>query len=156
MRKSIIFCGLLLSVISFTLVAAQQAIILKDTSLQSTPEVMAQTVETLAKDSQVTILKRRGAWYQVETDSGSQGWLKMITVRYTTKSGPKRTRDFLSGITETTTSTGVRGLSDDEEDEVFTETESDAQKLDRNTATKEQAESHAQEGGLEKRAIDYQ
>lgn len=154
MRSPSALYYLLLLFISFSCLAAQEAVVVKQVPLQVSPGAISQAVETLEKDSQVTILKRKGAWYQVVTATGTEGWLKMIAVRYTTQSGPKKPRSLLLGITETTTSTGIRGVS--EEELGSAEFEDNPQSLKKSDVTRDEAESHAREGDLEKRSIEYQ
>jgi len=133
---------------------AQEATVVKDTTLHLSPSISAKSVINLEKNSPVRILKRKRAWYQVESDSGDHGWLKMISVRYVAKTESSGSRDHFTGLTATTTSIGVRGMS--EEEMADSGGEGGLSQLDRQAATKEQAANHAQEGGLQSRSIDYQ
>lgn len=102
-------------------IAAEQitAILVKDVQLRASPSLKADTVGLLLKDSQVTILKRTGGWYQVKTAVNSTAWLSMLRVRFEPKpqqaSKDRSNKGFVSlrqGHSNITATTGVRGIGE--------------------------------------------
>lgn len=110
-------CGLF----SPTALAEEQlATILQQTSLRAEPYSDARALTTLKARQRVTVIQRKGGWYQVRSGSQS-GWLRMSHLRLGAASstqpdgsGLSQTLRFLStgrsGASGVTVATGIRGL----------------------------------------------
>jgi hypothetical protein len=94
--------------------------VLQQTTLRAEPYSDAAALATLRAKQQVTVIERKGGWYQVRIP-GQSGWLRMSHVRFgdgssTTQgsSGLSETLRFLStgrsGSSGVTVATGIRGL----------------------------------------------
>lgn len=118
--KIVIFCSLCF--FSSAITAEQiTAILVKDVQLRASPSLKAESVGLLLKDSQVTILKRTGGWYQVKTPANSTAWLSMLRVRFKSRTQPagqkSSNKGFVSlrqGHSNITATTGVRGIGESE------------------------------------------
>lgn len=99
----------------------QSATVLRDSPLMAEPFSDASNIATLAAKQQVTVLQRKGGWYQVESDQ-QRGWVRMSHIRFGDAaatqgdgSGLAKTLQFLStgrsGASGVTVATGIRGLS---------------------------------------------
>jgi hypothetical protein len=51
-----------------------------DVTIRSTPDAQGQGVGSVAKDSIVKLLGKRGDWYQIQNESGAQGYVETNTV----------------------------------------------------------------------------
>ena len=114
---------LLLALLAVGAIAAGRpdAYTVSATPLTTGPFTDAATVTTLVAHTNVSVLLRKGGWYQVDLDSGQTGWLRMTTVKFTSVAGQARNSVLVgllslfesgrSGANGTTTSTGVRGLN---------------------------------------------
>ena len=96
------------------------ATILQQTSLRAGPYSDARALTTLKARQRVTVVQRKGGWYQVRSGSQS-GWLRMSHLRLGAASstqpdgsGLSQTLRFLStgrsGASGVTVATGIRGL----------------------------------------------
>jgi hypothetical protein len=99
---------------------AQLATVLRQTPLQAEPFSDADKLTTLQAKQQVTIMQRKGGWYQVHS-AAITGWLRMSHVRFgdgkntpQNGAGLDQTLRFLStgrsGADGVTVATGIRGL----------------------------------------------
>lgn len=99
--------------------AEEGATLLRDSELRSEPYSDARVITELKSHSTVTILSRRGGWYQARTAARQTGWLRMSAIRLgelrSGSSGVGETLRFLStgrsGSSGVTVATGIRGLS---------------------------------------------
>ncbi|MEN8169872.1 MAG: SH3 domain-containing protein [Pseudomonadota bacterium] len=116
-RPLLILCCLLPSA---ALAAEQLATVLQQTTLRAEPFSDAAQILTLKARQQVTVLQRKGGWYQVRS-AGQSGWLRMSRVRFgsgattqNSSSGLGQALSFLttgrSGSSGVTVATGIRGL----------------------------------------------
>ena len=98
----------------------QRATTLKQTELRSEPYSDARVVTSLRARQSVTVVQRKGGWYQVRS-AGHRGWLRMSHIRLgdgasagSDGSGLAQTLRFLgtgrSGASGVTVATGIRGL----------------------------------------------
>ena len=71
------------------LAGAEPATLLRPTELKKEPASDAPTVAPLAEKAKVDVLERKGGWTRVKTESGAEGWVKMLVLRYT-GSGPSQ------------------------------------------------------------------
>ncbi|HWQ39206.1 MAG TPA: SH3 domain-containing protein [Burkholderiales bacterium] len=104
-------------------VGAQEAgVALKDDRLRAEPYADAKEIGHLKKGAQVIIVKRSGGWYQVKSGS-QQGWIRMLSVRRGS-AGKTDVAKEVGGVTalasgragtgQVVSTTGVRGLSEEE------------------------------------------
>jgi len=111
-----------LGLLSLAAGVQESGVMVKDEVLRAEPYADAQSLDNLAKGTQVTILKRASGWYQVQTGK-TQGWVHMLSIRR----GEARKMDVgkeagdvaalstgRAGTGQVVSTTGVRGL--DEED----------------------------------------
>lgn len=100
---------------------AQTATALRDTELRAEPFSDAAVVTKVKAKSKLTVLQRKGGWYQARDSKSRTGWLRMSTIRLgeatNAKSGDSgigQTLRFLStgrsGSSGVTVATGIRGL----------------------------------------------
>jgi hypothetical protein len=94
----------------------------RQAELRSTPFADGKTLQTLPANAKVDVLKRVGGWYQVKTAEGTEGWVRMWLLRFSSPPGGaaafKQNVAVLgsgrAGSTYTTATTGVRGLSEED------------------------------------------
>jgi len=159
---TLVLCGLLAP--SVTQAEEQLATTLQTTPLYAEPYSDAATIATLRPKQQVTVLLRKGGWYQVQ--HGSQtGWLRMSYIRFgdgtvakADGSGVAQTLRLLStgrsGASGVTVATGIRGL--DSADMVNATPDHQAvNRLDRYQATTEQAQQFAAGAHLKSQPLGY-
>jgi hypothetical protein len=96
-------------------VAQETGFAVRQTEVKKEPFSDAETVGTLAENSQVRALARQGGWMQIESGKLS-GWVRMLSIRM--NSGQSSVMSGLkslfsvarTGSSGTTVTTGVRGL----------------------------------------------
>ena len=95
----------------------ETAQVIREAALKKEPFSDAETVSTLPEKTIVQILKRQGAWMQVQAGEAS-GWLRLLSLRTaaaSTASGDSGLTQAInvarSGASGNTVATGVRGLS---------------------------------------------
>lgn len=91
---------------------------IKDTQLRSEPKVSAQVIAELRAKTALTLIQRRGGWYQVELDAGGAGWIKMLSVQFD-NSGDASSANVaelinLQSSNSSTQVSGVRGMGREE------------------------------------------
>ena len=94
-------------------VLAKEASLRSDTDLLAAGESGAAVVTTLSRGAAVSVVKRKGIWFEVQVND-SLGWIKLSSIRFEKKS------NFKSSLTELKTgregsknnvvATGARGL----------------------------------------------
>lgn len=141
---------------------AQTGTVVRDTDLKGEPFSDAATLGTVAAQSKVDVLSRRGAWMQVKAD-GRQGWVRMLSVRLDgTRAAGGGDADAIGRLLgfggrqpgSTTVATGVRGLSE-EDLRNARPNPAELQKLEQQRATPEDARSFAGAARLEAKPIAY-
>ncbi|WP_286238930.1 SH3 domain-containing protein [Neptuniibacter halophilus] len=132
--------------------AEQNALTVRAVPLLETPALTAKSILLLPKNTQVLILQREGGWYLVEV-KGQTGWIKMLSVRY----DRVQTSPHLAGEkdyrSETTTTTGVRGLNEDAASGAGQGVE--LQRIDQYQVSQQQAQGFARQAGLKSREVGY-
>lgn len=99
----------------------QPATALRNTELRAEPYSDAAVITRIKAKSSLTVLQRKGGWYQARDARNRTGWLRMSTVRLGDGaastdggSGVGQTLHFLStgrsGASGVTVATGIRGL----------------------------------------------
>lgn len=145
--------------------AAQSGITRAAADLRAAPYNDANLVITLAKDTQLQILGRRGAWLQVNVDAYGGGWVKLHLVRIGESADRERSsysgiaslwhsmtgRSSSSGLVATT---GIRGLDDQDLRNARANPEALAA-LENYQATDEQARARAEQAGLTAQNVAY-
>lgn len=132
--------------------------------LKQEPFVDAKTLLNLPAGSMVDVIKRQGGWMQVKPAEGSEGWLKMTSIKLGTGTAAKGesglgslinvARSGRSGNTGVTVATGVRGLS--AEDLKNAKPAPDAvKKLDNFPNGKREGETFAGGAKLQSQKIEY-
>lgn len=137
------------------------AITVEATALRVAAGNNAASAQALAADTPVRIIKRQGGWYQVQTASGQQGWLALLSVRLDKTAGAKsgNIADLLQGSTAvqpaSSVATGVRGVTDDKLEAAAGAGSAQLQALERYRVTASRAQAFAQSGGLRSQTIAY-
>lgn len=162
MRKLLYFSTLIFVCLTSSLSAADKsAVISRDTELFSKPFKDAETITQLSTQTAIIILKRKGGWYQIKTDT-NEGWVRLTHVRLARKNKAQQDPDnnvgeILSGLAtgreksdQATTATAVKGLS--EEELRNAEPDVDALNALDNFAVNENADN---ESGLQTHKVDY-
>ena len=141
--------------------AADFARTIRATELKAEPYSDAQTLESLAQQSRVEVLKRQSGWTQVKTATAS-GWVKMLSLQLEAGTAGKSGDSGLgalfnvasTGKSGSTVTTGVRGLSEEQ----LKNARPDAKALQaakRNAASQQEARQFAAEGKLKAQSVDY-
>jgi hypothetical protein len=149
-------------VASAPLQAEEGATLLRDTELRSEPFSDARVIAVLKARTTLTILQRRGGWYQARTASYQRGWVRMSAIRLgelkAGSSGVGETLRFLSsgrsGASGVTVATGIRGLSAADVANA-TPNHQALQRLGRYQASAAQARSFAGQAKLRSRQLAY-
>jgi len=96
---------------------AEPATTIRQVEMKKGPAADADTIATIAENTALEALERKGGWTRVKTASG-EGWVRMLALRF---GGPGEAKKGDSGISKlfnvartgssgTTVTTGVRGL----------------------------------------------
>lgn len=162
MRKLLYLSSLIFVCLTSSLFAADKsAVVSRDTSLFSKPFKDADTITSLSAQTAIIILKRKGGWYEIKTDT-QQGWVRLTHVRLAKKERAQQDADnnvgeILSGLAtgreksdQSTTATAVKGLS--EEELRNAKPDVDALNALDNFAVDEKTDN---DSGLQTRKIDY-
>jgi hypothetical protein len=108
----------LLILLLFPLLAwAEPATTIRQVEMKKGPAADADTIGTIAENTALDALERKGGWTRVKTASG-EGWVRMLALRF---GGPGEAKKGSSGVSQlfnvartgssgTTVTTGVRGL----------------------------------------------
>jgi hypothetical protein len=144
------------------LALAEPATVVRATDLKQSPATDAATLAPLAESAKVQALERKGGWTRVKTEAGAEGWVRMLTLRYTgggeAKSGDSGIVQLLNvartGTSGTQVTTGVRGL-DAELLANATPNAAELEKLQGYAAPKEAAAQFAERGPLTAQRVEY-
>jgi hypothetical protein len=110
------------SVLVSALAGAEPATTVREVALRQKPAADAKAVATVPPNTAVELVKRQGAWVQLEAAGGS-GWAKLFDVKLGTAGAqPAKTGDDANAIADTlnlatgrreaSVATGVRGLDE--------------------------------------------
>lgn len=141
--------------------AGETAYTVRVTALKAKPYTDADTLSTLAAQSRVEILLRRGSWCQVKVND-TTGWVKMLSLRLgeasKNKTGDSGFRTLFgvasTGSTGSTMTTGVRGLSEEKLHNPHPNPQA-LQEINGYAADKAEAQQFAKSGKLSATKIDY-
>lgn len=132
--------------------AAETGSALKNDTLRKEPFADAKSAGTLARGESVQILKKQGAWLQVKTKK-TTGWVRLLSVKRGSSGSGSQSAGVLAvasgraGTGQVVSTTGVRGLSEDElKAAKFNETEINA--MESYTTSAETARKFANQGQL--------
>jgi len=162
MRHRLILLAALTLFAAIPVQAEEGATLLRDTQLRSEPYSDASVITTLKSHSTLTILQRKGGWYQARTTSQQLGWVRMSAIRLgelkSGNNGLGETLRFLnsgrSGSSGVTVATGIRGL--DSADVANAKPDHQAVKrLERFQTSADQARAYAEQANLKSRQLGY-
>jgi hypothetical protein len=144
------------------LARAEPATLVRASELKAQPATDAATVTQLAADAAVDAGERNGGWVRVKTQSGAEGWLKMLALRYGGPGVAKRGDTGIaqavnvarSGASGTQVTTGVRGL---DETDINTARPNlpELKKLEGYAESKQSSSSFADSGKLKAQRVEY-
>ena len=147
---------LMLSGIAF---AGEAGTVLKTDTLRKEPYADAKSVGTLKRNDKIEIHAKKGAWLQIKAGK-SPGWVRLLSVKRGTQGSSNEAAGILglatgrSGTGQVVSTTGVRGLSEEElKGAQFNEEE--MKQLEANTVSAEAGTAFAATGGLKARKLDY-
>lgn len=140
---------------------AEPATVIRATDLKREPATDAATVASIAENTAVDALERKGGWTRVKAPAG-EGWVRMLALRFgtaaTVKTGSSGLTQLFNvartGTSGTQVTTGVRGL---EAEQIAAAQPNPAElaKLERFAADRAAAEKFAADGNLAAKALDY-
>jgi len=139
--------------------AGKPAHISRDTSLYAKPFKDSQILASLPINTNLSIIKRKGGWYQVST-ADNTGWVRLVAVRLgqvRSADGDSSTGDaleLLSGLatgreksSEVTTASAVKGLGEEELRNATPDTDA-LDELDEFAADEQAGQEAAEQAGL--------
>jgi hypothetical protein len=130
---------------------------LKNDSLKAEPFSDAKSVGSLARGDKLDILEKKGAWLKVKS-AKAQGWVRLLSVKRSGSGneagGVLALASGRSGTGQVVSTTGVRGLNE-EELKAAKFNEEEIKTLEANTISAEDAKKFAIAGGLSAQKIDY-
>lgn len=146
---------------------AEPAVTIRATPLQAQAESDAATVDSLAENTRVELVARKGAWAQVRTAGGQGGWVRMLALRPEAAGGAQAApagggaATALKGLltagrssNSATVTTGVRGLSEEDLQNAQANP-AELQKLQQFTAQRQTAQAFAQRARLAAQQVEY-
>jgi Bacterial SH3 domain len=141
---------------------AEPATVVRATELRQAPASDAALVAPLAENAKVEALERTGGWTRVRPESGPEGWVRMLSLRYAGAGAQKRGDSGIvqilnvarTGTSGTQVTTGVRGL-DAEQIANAKPNAAELKKLQGYAASGDAAAGFAASGKLEAHKIEY-
>jgi hypothetical protein len=152
----------LLAVLLSPLLAwAEPASTLRATELKKEPAIDAETLAELPENTAVDAAERKGGWVKVKA-RGSEGWVKMLSLRYGNPAAAKKGDTGISqmfnvartGSSGTQVTTGVRGLDESQLANAQPNPQELA-KLEKFAADANGAAGFAAKGKLAAKSVDY-
>jgi hypothetical protein len=146
--------GSLLILWPATAMAAEQGIAIRAAELKAQPFADSATLDQIPANRPVTILSRRGAWAQVQSN-GKSGWLHLLNLRLSAAASPQAGGNDMraaaavlrTGSSGKTVTTGVKGLDEESIRNASVNNAALAQ-LAAYAAPAEEAKAGAQQAGL--------
>jgi hypothetical protein len=141
---------------------AEPATVMRATEIKQQPATDAPAAGQLAENAKVDALERKGGWTRIKAESGAEGWVRMLALRYAgageAKLGDSGVAQLLSvarsGTSGAQVTTGVRGL-DAEQLANARPNAAELRKMDGYAASKDGAGGFAAQGGLNAQRVDY-
>lgn len=157
MRAALALCLLLPA-----LALAAPATVTRPTEIRKEPAFDSVALARLAEGAKIDALERRGGWTRVRSESGEEGWVRMLLVRYSgygaVKQGDSGVVSAINvartGTSGRQVTTGVRGL-DAEQLANAKPNAAELKKLHGYAASREAAAQFADAGELQAQQIDY-
>ncbi len=141
--------------------AGESGVTAVQTELKKSPFLDAATTARLPAKTALEILKRQGAWMQVKTADGKNGWVRMLNVRLGSGGGTASAGlgGTLAGLGralngEGTATTGIRGLSEEDLQNAKPNPE-EVKRMDKYDVTAAEAKRFATAGGLKPQSVEY-
>lgn len=145
--------------------AAEPAVTSRQTELQAQPQSDAATVATLAENTRVDVQVRKGAWSQVKTATGQNGWVRMLALKFEGAGGAQSAGsgggNMLAGLltggrtsNSATVTTGVRGLNEEDLQNAQANP-GELQKLQQFTVGRQPAQAFADRSKLMAQKVEY-
>lgn len=161
MRLMQLMFAVCLSMASSLVLAGETAYTVRPTELKAKPFADADTLANLAEKSGVEVIARQGSWNQVKT-KGATGWVKMLSLRFGDGTQKKAGDSGLgalfnvasTGSSGSTTTTGVRGLSEEKLRNPQPNPQA-LQQLGEFAVNKAEAQQFAKSGNLSAAQMDY-
>ena len=152
----------LLLLLAPALCLAEPATVMRATELKQQPASDAAGVATLAENTMVDALERKGGWTRVKAEGGAEGWVRMLALRYAgageAKQGDAGISQILNvartGTSGAQVATGVRGL-DAEQLVNAKPNAAELKKMEKYAASRDGAEGFAAKGKLSAQRVDY-
>ena len=144
------------------LLHAEPATLVRASDLKAQPASDAATLTQLAAEAPVDAGERNGGWVRVKTQSGAEGWVKMLVLRYGGPGVAKRGDNGLtqainvarSGASGTQVTTGVRGL-DETDINTARPNPAELKRLEGYAESKDASSRFAESGKLKAQRIEY-
>ena len=145
---------------------AESALTTRSTEMQAQPQSDSASVTTLAENSRVEVLARKGAWSQVKTATGQTGWVRMLSLKpeVSGQQAPASSSNPVGALgnlltagrtsNTSTVTTGVRGLSEEDLQNAQANP-AEVEKMQRFSVDKNAAQSFAQCSKLAPVQVDY-
>ena len=138
--------------------SSSKATAIKMDTLRAEPFADAKTVGNLNKNDSVEIITKKGAWLRVKSKK-STGWVRLLSIKRGagSSSSGSAIKDVASGRTGTgkvVSSTGIRGLSE-EELKAAKFNEDEMKKMESYQTSSSTAKSYASAGGLSATKMPY-
>jgi hypothetical protein len=160
---SILVCSFVQVLVAFASAAAESGYAVRACGIMDEPYRDAKEIASLEEGATVTILKRKGGWLNISTET-IEGWVRMLYIRRGQKEAEpssateaKGVLDLASGRAGTgnvVAATGVRGLSEEDLKEAEYNAK-EIRKLESFSISKKQAEDFAKEAKLESKAVEF-
>jgi len=153
---------ILLLLLAPALCLAEPASVIRATQMKQQPASDAATVAPLAENAKVDALERKGGWTRVRAESGAEGWVRMLALRYAgvgeAKQGDAGISQLLNvartGTSGAQVTTGVRGLDADQLANAKPNA-AELKKLEKYAASRDGAEGFAAMGKLSAQQVAY-
>ena len=138
--------------------AGETGTAIKIDTLRAEPFADAKTVGSLNKNDAVEIITKKGAWLRVKSKKNT-GWVRLLSIKRgaASSSSGSAFKDVASGRTGTgkvVSSTGIRGLSE-EELKAAKFNEEEMKKMESYQTSSSTAKSFASAGGLSATKMSY-
>ena len=145
---------------------AESALTTRATELQAQPQSDSATITTLAENTKVEVIVRKGAWSQVKTATGQTGWIRMLSLKpeSSAQQAPASSSNPVGALgslltagrtsNTATVTTGVRGLSEEDLQNAQANP-AEVEKMQKFSVDKNAAQSFAQRNKLAPVKIDY-
>jgi len=144
--------------IAYAALAPDRAVTRLDTDMKKAPFLDAETVRQIPQQTEVSLLQRKGGWYQVELADQLQGWVRMTSLRLQPAASAATPADEIvtgrAGSRDIVASTAIRGI-DESDLESATPDMPAVERLNDYSVSAADAEAYALAIPLTARAVAY-